>query len=112
MQDGAPPHFSTAVRSYLKEIFGADNVISRGCNIPWPPRSPDLTPVDYWFWGNLKARVFHLDPPKTLDQLKKKIKEECKKFTPEEFSKGVGDLLLRIKCMMELEGKHFEHLLK
>ena len=27
-------------------------------NIPWPPRSPDLTPMDYNLWGYIKKIVY------------------------------------------------------
>ncbi|GFV78559.1 hypothetical protein TNCV_1888651 [Trichonephila clavipes] len=26
-------------------------IISKRCKFTWPPRSPDLTPVDFWLWG-------------------------------------------------------------
>jgi hypothetical protein len=45
---GAPPHFSRAVRQHLNETFTF--WISRGGKIPWPPRSPDLTPLDFFVW--------------------------------------------------------------
>jgi hypothetical protein len=38
--DGAPPHFCL-VRAFLDREF-PDR---------WPPRSPDLTPLDFLFWG-------------------------------------------------------------
>uniref|UniRef100_A0A914Z2X2 Transposase n=1 Tax=Panagrolaimus superbus TaxID=310955 RepID=A0A914Z2X2_9BILA len=50
-QDGAPPHWTLAVRAWLDATFpnrwiGRDSPI-----MAWPPRSPDLTPMDYFFWG-------------------------------------------------------------
>ena len=24
---------------------------------PWPPRSPDITPLDFFLWGYVKDRV-------------------------------------------------------
>lgn len=111
MQDGAPAHFSSRVRNYLEQTFGVGQVISRGCSVNWPARSPDLTPVDYWLWGTLKARVFHHDPPTSIPQLKQRVTEECERFSPDEFSNAVGDLTHRIEKMMEVQGQHFEHLL-
>jgi hypothetical protein len=32
--------------------------IGRGGPIPWPPRSPDLTPVDFFLWGYVKNCVY------------------------------------------------------
>lgn len=34
-----------------------DHWIGRRGTVEWPPRSPDLTPLDLWLWGHLKAIV-------------------------------------------------------
>jgi hypothetical protein len=26
--------------------------------MPWPPRSPDITPLDFFLWGYVKSNVF------------------------------------------------------
>ena len=111
MQDGAPAHFSSRVRNYLEQTFGVNQVISRGCSTNRPARSPDLTPMDYWLWGTLKARVFHHDPPTSIPQLRQRVIEECERFAPDEFSNAVGDLTHRIDKMTEVQGQNFEHFL-
>lgn len=45
--DGAPAHFATAVRQHLNENY--PQWIGRGGPVAWPPRSPDLTPLDFFF---------------------------------------------------------------
>ena len=54
VQDGAPPHFTNTVKNYLNAVFGP-NWIGRGTtqvgSFAWPPRSPDLTPCDFWLWA-------------------------------------------------------------
>jgi transposase len=58
MQDGAPPHWSVAVRNFLTENL-PNRWMGRGSpNLPWPPYSPDLTPCDFFLWGWLKSRVY------------------------------------------------------
>jgi len=47
MQDGAPPHLSCFVTDVLNERF-PDAWIGRGGPIPWPPRTPDLSPFDFF----------------------------------------------------------------
>jgi len=32
--------------------------IDRGGRVPWPPRSPDLNPLDFFFWGYSKNIVY------------------------------------------------------
>ncbi|PNF38659.1 hypothetical protein B7P43_G01211, partial [Cryptotermes secundus] len=46
-QDGAP----------LNATF-QNRWIGRGGPIRWPPRSPVLTPLDFFLWGYVKDRVF------------------------------------------------------
>jgi len=32
--------------------------IGRGSTINWPPRSPDLTPLDFCLWGLMKSEMY------------------------------------------------------
>ena len=73
------------------------------------PRSPNLNPLDFWFWGALKARVFHTDPPETLDELKARITDECRRFTVEELQTATSSLLTRLQVVVENGGGHIEH---
>ena len=78
--DGAPCHFSADVREWLNVNFRGkwirratdqdDNFADR------PPRSPDLTPLDFFLWGRIKAIVYK-DRPENLVQLKNRIREAC-----------------------------------
>ncbi|GFU90263.1 uncharacterized protein TNCV_912771 [Trichonephila clavipes] len=67
-QDGATCHTARATIDLLKDTFG-DRLISRCGPVNWPPRSCDLTPLDYFVWGCVKALVY-ADKPQTLDHLK------------------------------------------
>ena len=64
------------------EVFG-DHVISRGL---WPPRSPDLTPPDFYLWGKLKGSVY-ADNPRTTDELKHKITSVIQNIQPDELER-------------------------
>lgn len=52
--DGAPAHFSARVRTVLNRSF-PDRWMGRGGPIAWPPRSPDLTKLDFFYGGMLKT---------------------------------------------------------
>ncbi|GFU73750.1 DUF4817 domain-containing protein [Trichonephila clavipes] len=52
-QDGATCHTARATMDLLKDTFG-DRLISRFGPVKWPPRSCDLTPLDYFLWGCVK----------------------------------------------------------
>ena len=47
-QDGATPHTTLRTRALLQEKF---RVISRLTTHIWPVKSPDLSPLDFYFWG-------------------------------------------------------------
>ena len=74
-QDGAPAHQLIAVRNRLLEIF-KNPVIALHFPVEWPPRSPDLTPCDYFFWGYLKDKVYRT-PPQNINDLRNKIQNEA-----------------------------------
>ncbi|GFT10507.1 transposable element Tcb1 transposase [Trichonephila clavipes] len=56
-QDGTTCHIARATIDLLKDTFG-DRLISRFGPVNWPPRSCDLTPLDYFMWGYVKALVY------------------------------------------------------
>ncbi|GFU99186.1 uncharacterized protein TNCV_1229001 [Trichonephila clavipes] len=70
-QDGATRHTARATIDLLKDTFG-DRLISRFGPVNWPPRSCDLTLLDYFLWGYVKSLVY-ADKPQTLDHLKTTI---------------------------------------
>ncbi|GBM82438.1 hypothetical protein AVEN_229479-1 [Araneus ventricosus] len=49
MQDGAPPRIDRRVKQLLRQHFTDARVMSRHFPTVWPPRSPDITPCDFWF---------------------------------------------------------------
>ncbi|GFV49773.1 putative DD41D transposase [Trichonephila clavipes] len=70
-QDGATCNTDRATIDLLKDTFG-DRLISRFGPVNWPPRSCDLTPLDYFLWGYVKSLVY-ADKPQTLDHLEYNI---------------------------------------
>ena len=48
-QDGVTCHTAKASMALLREMF-PQHIISRFGDIPWPPRSPDLTAPDFFLW--------------------------------------------------------------
>ncbi|GFV93103.1 uncharacterized protein TNCV_2551941 [Trichonephila clavipes] len=56
-QDDATCHTARAPIDLLKDTF-SDRLISRFGPVNWPPRSCDLTPLDYFLWGYVKSLVY------------------------------------------------------
>jgi transposase len=54
MDVNARPHIAQVVRNYLTDVNIARMV--------WPPRSPDLNPIEH-IWDNMLREVRTLQPP-------------------------------------------------
>ncbi|GFS61743.1 hypothetical protein TNCV_2169641 [Trichonephila clavipes] len=61
-----PTRWRTTSSCHNRFIF--DRLISGFGPVNWPPRSCDLTPLDYFLWGYVKSLVY-ADKPQTLDHL-------------------------------------------
>ncbi|GFW64147.1 transposable element Tc3 transposase [Trichonephila clavipes] len=84
-QDGATCHTSRATIDLLKDTFG-DRLISRFGPVNWPPRSCDLTPLDYFLWICVKSLVYP-DKPQTLDHLEDNIRRVIADIRPQMLEK-------------------------
>ena len=51
------PTLHSAREGVVNESF-PNRWLVRGGPVAWPPRSPDLTPLDYYLWGHTKTLVY------------------------------------------------------
>ena len=109
-QDGAPPHVTPRVLEWLHQKFGS-KIISRNSAYPWPPYSPDLSPLDFSFWSQAMAHVVRCKP-QTLDDLKEIVEDFADNFDPEIASRVVRQVKYRAALLKSVSGGHFQHLLK
>ena len=76
-QDGEYPHFYVDVRGYLNDTLPHRWIALASQDdsplLPWPPRSPDLAPFDFFLCGNVKDRVFAPHMPLDLAELRQRI---------------------------------------
>ncbi|GFU25124.1 DUF4817 domain-containing protein [Trichonephila clavipes] len=86
-QDGATCHTARATIDLLKDTFG-DRLISRFGPVNWPPRSCDLTPLDYFLWGYVKSLIY-VDKPQTLDHLEDNIRRVIADIRPQMLEKVI-----------------------
>ncbi|GBN94848.1 hypothetical protein AVEN_4932-1 [Araneus ventricosus] len=70
-----PLHKVSSVQQYIRDTFQQPVIGYGGC-VEWPPRSPDLNPLDYFLWGYIKQRVYATPPP-TLQELRNRITDAC-----------------------------------
>ncbi|OXU32204.1 hypothetical protein TSAR_007998 [Trichomalopsis sarcophagae] len=55
---------------------GCNRWIGRGGPIAWPPRLPDLTPLDFYLWGYLKDTVYS-ERPTTANDMRMRNQNAC-----------------------------------
>lgn len=108
-QDGAPAHYAQQVRHFL-DLHFYGQWIGRGSTIEWPPRSPDLTPLDFFLWGHLKRTVY-INRPNTLSELKASIVDSISAISKETLQKVQESCLKRMLMCKQQGGGHFEQLL-
>ncbi|MCQ7131119.1 DUF4817 domain-containing protein [Salmonella enterica] len=105
-QDGAPPHWGLAVRAYLDEQF-PNRWIGRDGPILWPPRSPDITPLDFFLWGYLKDRVYHTKV-RDIDDLKRRIVEVVATINARHLERTWTEIEYRLDVLRATNGAHIE----
>ncbi|GFV20088.1 transposable element Tc3 transposase [Trichonephila clavipes] len=101
-QDGATCHTARATIDLLKDTFG-DRLISRFEPVNWPPRSCDLTPLDYFLWGYVKSLVY-ADKPQTLDHLKDNIRRVIADIRPQMLEKVIENWTSRLDYIRASRG--------
>lgn len=110
--DGAPPHVTLPVRSWLTGTFG-NQWIGRFGPQPWPARSPDLTPLDFFLWGYVKDKVF-VTECNTAAEMRDRIinvfatlRAECVQ-DPTFMPRVHAETLRRARICEHVGGGHFE----
>ncbi|GFS94496.1 putative DD41D transposase [Trichonephila clavipes] len=93
-QDGATCHTARATIDLLNDTFG-DRLISRFGPVNWPPRSCDLTPLDYFLWGYVKSLVY-ADKPQTFDNLEDNIRRVISDIRPQILEKVIENWTSRL----------------
>lgn len=108
-QDGAPPHNARVVVEFLNNRY--PTWIGRNGTIPWPPRSPDLNPLDYFLWGALKQKIYD-QVVNNRDHLRQLVREEIDILNNSNFYDNVIDnFIKRCNICIQNNGGHVENLL-
>lgn len=110
-QDGAPAHNALMIRPFLENHF-PNKWIGTNAPIRWPPRSPDLSVLDFFLWGYLKNKVYSRRHT-NLEELREAITVAFQDL--QRRSIIILNALERITKMCELcireNGNHFEQFL-
>ena len=108
-QDEAPAHFARDVREFLDQNF-PNRWIGRGGSIQWAPRSPDLTPLDFFLWSTVKNNVYGT-PIENVTELERRILDEVHSIHKETLSDVFSNVLKRMNLCISIDGDHFDRLL-
>lgn len=107
--DGCPAHYGRQVRTHLDQRYPR-RWIGRSGAIEWPPRSPDLNPLDFFYWGCLKDKIYN----KTIqneEHLRQQIFTAAQEISQLNLRKLRREFLKRCRACIRVEGRQFEHLL-
>lgn len=105
--DGAPCHSTRQVLEYLQDTFNG-KIIGRYADVPWPPRSPDITPLDYFLWGYLKEKVYSHRPFNNIDHLERLIQEAAETILANVIRNVLDAFSKKTATCMERQGSYVE----
>ena len=76
------------------------------------PRSPDLSPCDFFLWGYVKVLVFVPPLPANIEEMKLKITAALETVTEDTLQRVWHELEYRLDVVRVTGGVHIEHLRK
>ncbi|GFT97666.1 transposase-like protein [Trichonephila clavipes] len=110
-QDGAPSHYARHVREHLDRTF-PNRWIGRGCPVAWPPRSPDLSPLDLFLWGAMKGLVYDTPVVSKMDLVARiSIAAARIRGMPGVFEDVRQSMSRRCRACIHANGRNFKHFL-
>ena len=105
-QDGAPPHWGSHICQFLDVTF-PHRWIGRDCRTPWPPWSPDITPLGFFLWGYVKVKVFSTPVP-DITNLKARITDAFATATEDMLENTWRETDYRFDVLLTTKGAHVE----
>ena len=73
----------------------------------WPPNSPDLNPLDYFYWTEVEKNMI-LTPFMKADALKNEIIRGCKSVSKESIQKAISTFTSRVRAVENAKGNYLE----
>ena len=87
-----------------------DSWIGRDGPIPWPARSPDLTPLDFFVWGRAKELMHTNVEINTREELMERINSAFETMKLQMMLKiTTTEVRRRSRACIRNHGRHFEH---
>ncbi|KAG8272990.1 hypothetical protein J6590_030597 [Homalodisca vitripennis] len=89
-----PPHYGRNVRQYLINTFPRICIGLKGA-MEWPAISPDLNPLNYFFWGRMNNLVYQTKPI-DIQNLHEKLLEKAQLISRVSISNAVSAFYTRL----------------
>lgn len=97
-QDNARPHVARVCREFIRQ----NNIEV----LPWPARSPDLSPIEH-LWDVLDRRVRERrPPPQNLRELGVALQEEWQNIPQHQIQNLIGSMRRRCEAVIQAHGGH------
>ena len=84
-----------------------DRLISKGAATARPPKSPDLTPPDFFLWGHIKGVLFK-DSPENVGELKEAVRAAISGISQETCARVAEEAKCRLILCVARNGSHGE----
>jgi inhibitor of nuclear factor kappa-B kinase subunit alpha len=101
-QDGAPCHTSQKIQKFCET-----NMANFWSKDFWPPSSPDLNPLDYFWWGAIETHT-NATPHPNIESLKATITKVWTNYPEEAVRRACEIFRRRVEAVIEAEGGHIE----
>lgn len=101
-QDGALAHTAKTTQKFLET-----NMANFWSKEVWPPSSPDLSVLDFFWWGVVAERSNSTSHP-NLDSLKASIVEAWGQIPRDSIIRATSSFRARLEKCVAAEGRHFE----
>jgi len=74
---------------------------------PWPPRSPDITPLDFFLWGYVKDIVYRTKI-RDINDLKQRITDAIATIDEAMLQRTWQEIDYRLDVLRATNGAHIE----
>jgi hypothetical protein len=88
-------------------VCSSDLWIGRGGPIPWPPRSPDLSPLDFFLCGYIK-NIVYAEKIRNIQHLQERIASATETVTRDMIQKTQQEIEFRLDVSRATKGAHIE----
>ena len=101
-KDGVTSHTANVTQNWC-----TDHIPNFWSKEMWPPRSPDLNPMDFLVWSILESKgckkIHH-----TVHDLKHSLRRAWNEIPQEQLCAASEDVRKRLEAVIECNGGHFE----